>query len=226
MEKIAIHIADPKGFPLSPSGLNRVDLFDEVEVTPTGHSRSCIALAHLESVPGCHEDERGVLLAIMFHVGRSSWAIETEYMSIQRATTYTFGPLPDMVRAFNKMAGITLPEIRVIDPGVGIKSARGEMLSNPWKLEDGHIYEVETNYRGRVKFEARCRPGEEDRFQFLSDDNQPLVTGEYRGWRSPRIELSIPAWNSMRNLTAEANAMTDAAGEETAPDLAPAGPNA
>jgi len=98
-------------------------------------------------------------VTIEFHHGRKAWHLKTEY-TIQRATQWEIGILPDVIRMFEGVVGVQLPKIKVIDIGVGICSANDKYASeNPWRFEDGMFYTVQDPRRGKRTFAADVRNG-------------------------------------------------------------------
>ena len=130
---------------------------------------------------------------IQYHYGRKSWNLMIEH-SIQKANEFYPDTLPNVVRHFEQLTGVTLPLIKVIDVGIGIYSAQSRYESdNPFRLEDGKFYTVADRLRGRRAFVADVRHGV-TRICFVESDGGLSETFE------PAVVLSESDWLSLKPL--------------------------
>lgn len=121
-------------------------------------------------------DPNGVCISIIFHQGRKSWCISREYKSIQKATSYDIDYLPNVIEKFEALVGMKLPEIQVIEHGVGVYPAASryvDSMPNPWKLVESEQYQVEL--RGEIRqFIVKMSTGSISRIAFISESNPGL----------------------------------------------------
>ncbi|ABO59698.1 hypothetical protein LA345_40835 (plasmid) [Burkholderia vietnamiensis] len=164
----------------------------EVEIARMAPNRSRIAGIRLP----------GAIVSIDYHFGWKSWTLRTEPFE-QRATDYVRYTLPQAVAAFEKLVGLHLPDIRVIEYGVGLYSAASSTISeNPWALRDGGTYEVRHPSNGCKRYSAKIR---HDRCMVvpLARNGEPITDAEF----DPRL-WTIEEWKSLRECPAAAQAQT------------------
>ena len=134
------------------------------------------------------------VMTIAFHYGRAAWHLMTEH-SIQKATEWTPGNLPDLIKQFETLCGVSLPMVKVIEVGVGVYPAQAKYVAdNPWAMVDGGFYSVTDPKRGRRTFVADVRNGRA-LISFL-DDSLQTVTETFE----PSIALSMADWKSLAPL--------------------------
>lgn len=63
-------------------------------------------------------DPQGIALAVMYHGGFGRWCLCREYMSIQKATRYTPGPLNNLLAEFQELTCTELPPIIYTERGL------------------------------------------------------------------------------------------------------------
>ena len=97
-----------------------------------------------------------------FHGGRNCWHVEREHWS--KFNIYPredhYGSLSEMMATFERLSGQTLQEVTVCALGDGIshfsaQGVRGGRLAdpgNPWELEEGAIYRVDSSHRGEAPY--------------------------------------------------------------------------
>lgn len=102
-----------------------------------------------------------------FHGGRDCWHVENERYS--RSTTHPredyYGSLSDMMAIFERLSGQPLQEVSVFALGAGIshyssQGVRGGTLAdpgNPWELEEGAIYSVDSSRRKEAPYITEYR---------------------------------------------------------------------
>lgn len=134
--------------------------------------------------------DNGGILALMIHGGRDSFAVSDESRPL--AQQYTFGSLRDCLLEFERRAGVTLPEIRVFEPGFGIWEAHQKYAQsgeNPWRLEPGQQYEVTSP------------GGTNRRFLVNEDSTVTRVDGDCAGYPLyPRDIWGESEWMSLRKV--------------------------
>lgn len=132
-------------------------------------------------------------VTIEFHCGRMAWHLKTEH-SIQRATNWEIGILPDLIRKFESLVDVTLPEIKIFEIGLGIYSARSRYASeNPWQMQNGMFYTVRDPQRGLRTIVADVRNGR-TLIAFVPNDDKPICGMETY---DPSVVLTEHEWRSL-----------------------------
>jgi len=164
---------------------------DEVLIHPGAKhpSRTVIAMANV----GQGDDI--AMVSVFYHVGFKSWTLCTEYHVKQKATHYERMPLPVAIAEFERVVGVSLPQIKMIHHGVGIYSATTtHQGNNPFALVAGKNYVLVSNrsqpnsgIRKRLKVENK-----HDRIVMIDLD------GEQDGYFDPVQMFSLHDWQDLR----------------------------
>lgn len=129
----------------------------------------------------------GQRLSIEYHIGRQSWVLTDESKPLSQQ--YTFASARDCVLEFEKMLGIKLPPIKMIERGAGVWEVHGKYATdNPWRLEPGNNYEV---------VDAR---GVSRKYTVKGDGKVTLVDGDPEQSFSPTAIWGVPEWRSLRRI--------------------------
>jgi hypothetical protein len=138
---------------------------------------------------------------IRYHYGRGTWQLLHEKASefSSPATMVREGLLPDLIDAFEKRLGVTLPETHVIHLGVGLYSSKDRNLTeNPFAMKNGETYRV-VNKRGVARnFKA----------QVINNSIQIAVVSahdELLEFFEPRYILSREEWLSLKHVPGDAS---------------------
>lgn len=132
-------------------------------------------------------------ISVVYHFGRKAWHLHTEF-SIQRASSWQPFALAEAVERFESVTGTKLPDIKIIDLGVGIYSARSRYtndVTDPFALKDGVFYTVRDPKRGSRTLVADVRDGTA-RISFIDPEN-PTFMETY----DPLVVLSAHEWRSL-----------------------------
>jgi hypothetical protein len=132
------------------------------------------------------------VVTIEYHHGRKCWHVKVEH-SRQERNGLLPGNLPDLVRKFEELAGVTLPVVKIRHLGVGIYPAHTlQHEQNPWAFVDGKFYSVQDKTGRKQTFVADVRDGR-THISFIRDG---------QAWEpyEPRYVLSAEEWRSLAPL--------------------------
>lgn len=135
------------------------------------------------------------LVKVEYHYGWKSWVLSIEH-SAQIATRYERKPLPDAIAAFEAIVGVEIPDLRVIEYGVGVYGAQTRYAArNPFALVNGLRYQVQSKARGIRQFEVEVRDGRTF-IAFLDAVGGPVHDETFE----PAVVLSMDDWRSLIEL--------------------------
>lgn len=153
-------------------------------------------------------------VTVTYHFGFRSWCCHVEHQA-QKAPEFDRAPsLEAAIARFTALTGISVPEIKVTEYGVGIYDARTGPGSaeNPWRLEDGEQIEVFHKTYGWRRFIVIDSPGGQ-----LIDQ---IVDGAPQHFASRAAYLTCSEWKSLRRVTPEESSEKHLAQEDaTSPSL-------
>lgn len=150
----------------------------------------------------CYPGGRGDKLemqSIFWHHGRARWALSDG--SLPLSQSLQFGCLPDLVRDFEAAHQVELPQIKIIEAGVGIYAAKTRHLNsadNPYRLLPGR-YQTVGKLGKRREFDVR----DTGFIQFIGDDDHP----EHNLYEA-RLVLTLADWKSLRQVQVASKKVT------------------
>jgi hypothetical protein len=148
------------------------------------------------------DPDKECCLSVIYHFGRSAWHLQTEYVHKQMATRYEADTLAGALLTFERRVGVTLPPIKVMEPGVGIYVAQGGECTNPWALQDGMLYSV-TDKKGKVnRYLAKVNSEGVTRVASMREDGPDLLDTE-----DPRKFFTTEQWMSLTPIDPESAKM-------------------
>lgn len=138
-------------------------------------------------------DRVGAMKSVTVHGNPGAWALATEYETAQKATSYQYGTLAEVLERFAEAAGVeALPPIKFIEPGVGVYDGTKRYISeNPWAMKDGEVYEFTRSNGQRQQWMADIRDG----FTRVIHIDQAEPT--YESF-DPRVLFKADEWKTMR----------------------------
>lgn len=129
-------------------------------------------------------------VSVVYHMGLDSWCLCTDFYTKQKAIDYRRMSLPAAIAEFEVLVGVQLPNIKVIEAGVGIYSATSTNPSdNPFALVAGKTYSVCDKGSKRLVFKAALK---HDRIIILIE-----VDGSALDY-DPAFLLTLSQWQSLR----------------------------
>lgn len=183
----------PAGVPLRSSyTLNEVSAVELIELHQGKPVVGTGVIAYLRQSDG---DGPGLVreLELSYHLGRKSWMVCIGH-SIQKADEQLYGTLRESVALFEKLTECELPDIKVIDLGIGIYSAKTQyQADNPYALRDGMFYAVRNKIGVRKTFVADVENGR-TRISFVGANGHPSETFD------PAVVLSAEEWRSLTQI--------------------------
>ena len=134
-------------------------------------------------------------MQLTFHYGREQFVVIDESLPLSRSMW--FGTLPECVARFERIAQCKLPEIKVIEYGVGIWEAHSSTVSeNPYALKPGTRYEVKSRRANHMICYVAVLEGEsvkvKDEFGYVYDPAQIWDLDQWLSLReaAPSVQLA------------------------------------
>lgn len=130
--QISVNVGGPHHWPM-----DRNEVWVRAEIGIEQGKPTCARLAevYLSDSDGMAFDGREV--AIQFHYGMGSWTLMQD--DGKRAIQFERGLLPDIIEKFSALVGITLPEVWILEPGVGRYRAASRFITQDRNYDAGLV---------------------------------------------------------------------------------------
>ncbi|MNG45877.1 hypothetical protein D3C79_37180 [compost metagenome] len=161
-----------------------VFVVDEVLIERRKPIRQILAIANVG------EGQEKAQISVVYHMGFESWCLCTDFYTKQKAIHYNRLSLPAAIAEFEVLVGVQLPNIKVIEAGIGIYSATNTNPSNnPFALVAGKTYSVCDKGSKRLVFKAAIK---HNRIVLLIEDDGAVLDYD------PAFLLTLSQWQSLR----------------------------
>ena len=142
-------------------------------------------------------DARDRVYSIIYHLGRNSWCLCTEYLT-QRATSYQSYPLHDAVKKLEELTGLSIPPIKAYHPGVGIYSIRERPDENhPWNLKNQTLYSIQLQQLGAVYFKVLKSAFGIQKIELADENGTTCIERVFPNY----LGISIEEWKSLKVIS-------------------------